>query len=91
MTGPVWRSALAARPSRFVVAVELLALAAAVVVGVLAGPDANWDLGLFSVLLVFSVLSDLTAADTSSNVKISGQLPLAGAGDGVPGRRARCA
>jgi len=43
-----------------------------VVVGALAGPDADWNLGLFFVLLVFSVLSDVTAADTSSNVKISG-------------------
>ena len=42
------------------------------VVGALAGPDADWNLGLFFVLLVFSVLSDVTAADTSSNVKISG-------------------
>jgi putative nucleotidyltransferase with HDIG domain len=72
MTSPLWRSTLAARPSRFVVSVELLALAAAVVVGALAGPDADWDLSLFLVLLLFSVVSDLTAADTSSNVKISG-------------------
>jgi putative nucleotidyltransferase with HDIG domain len=40
------------------------------VVGVVA--DANWNLGLFAVLLVFSVVSDVTASDTSSSVKISG-------------------
>jgi putative nucleotidyltransferase with HDIG domain len=53
-----------------VIALELLALVAAAVVGVLA--HANWSLALFAVLLVFSVASDVTAADTSSSVKISG-------------------
>jgi putative nucleotidyltransferase with HDIG domain len=61
---------VAARPSRFVIALELLALVAAVVVGILG--EAHWDLALFTALLVFSVLSDVTASDTSSSVKISG-------------------
>lgn len=52
------------------VAIELLALVAAVLVGLRA--EANWDLALFAVLLVLSVVSDLTASDTSSSVKISG-------------------
>jgi putative nucleotidyltransferase with HDIG domain len=53
-----------------VIALELLALAAALLVGVLT--DADWDPTLFAVLLVFSVASDVTASDTSSSVKISG-------------------
>ncbi len=52
------------------IALELLALAAAVVVGIVG--DVEWHLGLFAVLLVFSVVSDVTASDTSSSVKISG-------------------
>lgn len=63
-------SSLSVKPSRFVVALELLALGAAVVLGFVG--EAHWDLALFTALLVFSVVSDLTAADTSTNVKISG-------------------
>jgi putative nucleotidyltransferase with HDIG domain len=39
---------------------------------VVTSDGVDWDLKLFAVLLVFSVVSDVTAADTSSNVKISG-------------------
>jgi putative nucleotidyltransferase with HDIG domain len=49
----------------------LLALAGAAVVGVLTGPAADFDLALFVSLLVFSIVSDLSAATTPS-VKISG-------------------
>jgi putative nucleotidyltransferase with HDIG domain len=48
-----------------------VALAAAAVVAVLAGKDANWDIALFAALLVFSIASDLFAATTSA-AKISG-------------------
>ena len=61
---------LSAKPSRFVIALELLALVGAAAVGVVA--EASWNPGLFAVLLVFSVVSDVTASDTSSHVKISG-------------------
>jgi putative nucleotidyltransferase with HDIG domain len=61
---------LSRKPSRFVVGLELFALAAAVVVGALG--ESHWDLPLFAALLVFSVASDVTASDTSTNVKISG-------------------
>lgn len=47
----------------------LIAVAAAA--GILA-PEANWDPALFGVLLLFSLLSDLTAVSTQSKVKISG-------------------
>jgi putative nucleotidyltransferase with HDIG domain len=63
-------STLSVKPSRFVVGLELFALAAAAVAGALG--ETHWDLPLFATLLVFSVVSDVTAADTSSNVKISG-------------------
>jgi putative nucleotidyltransferase with HDIG domain len=55
-----------------VIALELLALAAAALLGVAVNANANWDAKLFAVLLVFSVVSDVTASNTSSNVKISG-------------------
>jgi putative nucleotidyltransferase with HDIG domain len=53
-----------------VIALELLSLAGAFALGATA--DADWKLSLFAVLLVFSVVSDVTASNTSSNVKISG-------------------
>jgi putative nucleotidyltransferase with HDIG domain len=34
--------------------------------------EADWDVSLFAALLVFSVVSDVTASNTSSSVKISG-------------------
>jgi putative nucleotidyltransferase with HDIG domain len=60
------------RPSKRVVTLELAALAAALVVAVWANGDSNWDLALFAILLVTSVVGDLTAVDTpTSRVKIS--------------------
>lgn len=46
-------------------------IAVAAIAGLLA-PEANWDPALFGVLLLFSLLSDLTAVSTKSKVKISG-------------------
>jgi putative nucleotidyltransferase with HDIG domain len=46
----------------------LLTVAAAV----WRAPACNWDLPLFTVLLAFSIFSDLTAVSTESKVKISG-------------------
>jgi putative nucleotidyltransferase with HDIG domain len=59
------------RPSTLALTVQWLALVLAGAVAVWAAPDANWNLPLFGVLLVFSIVSDLTAVDTSK-VKISG-------------------
>jgi putative nucleotidyltransferase with HDIG domain len=59
------------RPSMSALAIQWIALLAATAVAVWAAPDANWNLPLFGVLLVFSIVSDLTAVDTSK-VKISG-------------------
>ncbi|MEK6326246.1 MAG: HD domain-containing phosphohydrolase [Actinomycetota bacterium] len=55
------------RPSKRVIALELAALAAALVVAVLCNGDSNWDLGLFAILLATSVIGDLTAVDTPAS------------------------
>jgi putative nucleotidyltransferase with HDIG domain len=55
-----------------VIAAELVGLAGAAALGLALRGDADWDLRLFAVLALFSIVSDVTAADTSSNVKISG-------------------
>jgi putative nucleotidyltransferase with HDIG domain len=60
------------RPIRGVICVEAVGLAAAGAVAVWLAPDANWDLPLFAVLLVASVIGDLTARDTAAaRIKIS--------------------
>ena len=64
--------ALSERPSRLVVATEIVALVAAAAVAILTAPAANWDLVLLFTLLAFSVVSDISAATTSAKVKISG-------------------
>jgi putative nucleotidyltransferase with HDIG domain len=60
------------RPTPFGLGVMTAALLAATAVGVWWAPECNWDLGLFSILLVFSVLSYVTAVTTESKVKVSG-------------------
>jgi putative nucleotidyltransferase with HDIG domain len=49
----------AGRPSKGVIAAEVIALAVAVVISALGLPWSNWDLGLFATLLVIAVASDL--------------------------------
>jgi putative nucleotidyltransferase with HDIG domain len=53
----------AGRPSKGVIAAELIALAVAVVISALGLPWANWDLGLFVTLLALSILSDVFRID----------------------------
>jgi putative nucleotidyltransferase with HDIG domain len=60
------------RPTRLAIAGMAAALVATAVAGVWRAPECNWDLGLFAVLLTFSVFSDLTAVSTESKVKVSG-------------------
>ena len=71
--GQTWRFPLHGRrrPTIIFITLECVALAAAAVVAVLASSDANWDIALFTVLLAFSIASDLFAATTSA-AKISG-------------------
>jgi putative nucleotidyltransferase with HDIG domain len=52
------------RPTRGVIALEIVALAAALTVGVLVAGDSDWDLGLIATLLALSIISDLTAIET---------------------------
>lgn len=60
------------RPTRFVIALQLVGALLAVGIAVIEGHTADWDLALFLILLGFSVFSDLTAIATQSKVKISG-------------------
>jgi putative nucleotidyltransferase with HDIG domain len=60
------------RPSRGVIAAEIVALVAAVPVALLLNGDSNWDLAVLGTLLAMAIISDLTAIDTaSSRLKIS--------------------
>ena len=47
-------------------------LGVVIAVGIWRAPQCDWDLGLFAVLFGFAVLSDLTAVETESRVKVSG-------------------
>lgn len=60
------------RPTRFAIAAMLGMMALTVAAAVWRAPVGNWDLGLFAVLLAFSVFSDLTAVTTESKLKVSG-------------------
>jgi putative nucleotidyltransferase with HDIG domain len=65
------------RPSKVIIAAQVVGLAVAVAVAVLSASTANWDLSLFGILLAFSIFSDLTAITTTSKVKLSGSfLPM---------------
>jgi putative nucleotidyltransferase with HDIG domain len=63
---------LAKRPSRIVVVAECIALGGSIALGIWQAGEANWDLALFLLLLVFSVASDLSAVETGASIKISG-------------------
>ncbi|HEV7770128.1 MAG TPA: HD-GYP domain-containing protein [Solirubrobacterales bacterium] len=60
------------RPTKLAIATMLAALAATAAACVWEAPKSDWNLGLFAVLLIFSVFSDLTAVSTESKVKVSG-------------------
>ena len=60
------------RPSRLIIGAEFAALVALSALAGWLAPTANWDLGLFFVLLGFSIFSDMTAIETAAHVKISG-------------------
>lgn len=62
----------ATRPTRLIVFLQVVLLAAVVVVAILRGSTADWNLPLFGILLGFSVFSDLTAIETASRLKTSG-------------------
>ena len=60
------------RPSPLVAAGMVAGLVATVAAAVWLAPEANWNLLLIGLLLVFCVFSDVTAVDTPSRVLISG-------------------
>jgi putative nucleotidyltransferase with HDIG domain len=60
------------RPSKNVVAGQVVGLIVVFAAGAAAAPSANWDMPLFALLLCFSVLSDLTATRVDKNLLISG-------------------
>lgn len=62
----------AKRPTPFVIFLELVLLLVVLAAAVVRADSGSWDLGLFGVLLAFSVFSDLTAIETSSQLKTSG-------------------
>jgi putative nucleotidyltransferase with HDIG domain len=62
----------AKRPTRLAIATMLAALGATGVAAVLLASEADWDLGLFAVLTIFSILSFLTAVRAESKLLISG-------------------
>ena len=60
------------RPTRIVVAGQLFGLGFVLAAAVITASSANWDIGLFAILLGFSIFSDLTATSTGDKVQISG-------------------
>ncbi len=60
------------RPTRLAITGMIGALALTIGVGIWQATECNWELGFFTVLLAFSIFSDLTAVPTDSKVKISG-------------------
>jgi putative nucleotidyltransferase with HDIG domain len=60
------------RPSRTAIALELLALAAAVAVAIWRAPMGDWDIAVLIVLLGLSITADLSAFDSvASRIKVS--------------------
>ena len=60
------------RPSRAVIRAEIAALVAAAAAAILLIGDGTWEPGLFAMLLVLSVASDLLVIPVRGNVKLSG-------------------
>ena len=60
------------RPTRAVVGGQSVGLFVVLAAAVALAPTANWDLGLFAILLGFAVFSDLTAKAVGDSIKISG-------------------
>jgi putative nucleotidyltransferase with HDIG domain len=60
------------RPTRLSNVLLAIALAVAIAAAIWRAPYANWDMGLFAILLGFSIFSDVTAIEMESRLKISG-------------------
>jgi hypothetical protein len=67
------KKALTGRPTRAAIGVQLVALAAAVALGIARGPSSTWDLPLIALLAGIAAISDLTAVETPAHrIKVSG-------------------
>jgi len=62
----------AERPTSLIITAQVLWLCGVAAVVGLTSSSASWDLGLFGILLGFTVFSDLTAIETKSKLKTSG-------------------
>ena len=60
------------RPTRLAIAFMVAALLLTAAIAFWDAPKSDWDIAFFSVLLAFSIFSDLTAVSTESKLKISG-------------------
>src|SRR6476646_6719663 len=60
------------QPGWGVALLQVVALAGAIATIVLTVPSAHWSLWPLLVIAVFTVLSDITAVDTGSNLNVSG-------------------
>ncbi|HEY7256662.1 MAG TPA: HD-GYP domain-containing protein [Solirubrobacterales bacterium] len=60
------------RPTRLSNAILMIVLIIAIAVAIWRIPYANWDTGLFAILLGFSIFSDVTSIEMESRLKISG-------------------
>jgi putative nucleotidyltransferase with HDIG domain len=67
------KRALTGRPTTAAIAIQLLALAGAIALAIVRGPEANWDLPLIGLLAAIAAISDLTAVETPAHrIKVSG-------------------
>jgi putative nucleotidyltransferase with HDIG domain len=60
------------RPSRLVVAGQVAGIFLVVAAAIVVAPSANWDIGLFAILLGFAIFSDLTATNVGVSMRVSG-------------------
>ena len=60
------------RPIKPTVVAHVVGLLVVLAVAIWQAPKGNWDLGLFSILLLFALISHFTAVETPSKLKISG-------------------
>jgi putative nucleotidyltransferase with HDIG domain len=67
------KRALTGRPTTAAIAIQAVALAGAVALGIARGPSSTWDLPLIALLAGIAALSDLTAVETPAHrIKVSG-------------------
>src|SRR3954454_8756295 len=67
------KRALTGRPTTAAIAIQAVALAGAVALGIARGPSSTWDLPLIILLAGIAAFSDLTAVETPGHrIKVSG-------------------